>query len=91
LLLTALFYLVVDVWGVKKVFFPLMLIGVNPITIYLGAHRIIDFKYMSEFFFGGIMRIAGEPLTPVILWIGILVCEFVFLYILYRKKIFFKV
>lgn len=91
LLLTALFYLVVDVWKIKKVFFPFMLIGLNPITIYFCAHRVINFQYMSDFFFGGIIRIADEPLKPVILWIGVLLCEFTFLYILYRKKIFLKI
>jgi predicted acyltransferase len=91
LLLTALFYLVVDIWKIKKVFFPFMLIGLNPITIYLCAHKIINFQYMSEFFFGGLIRISSVPLQPVILWAGILICEFAFLYILYRKKIFLRV
>jgi predicted acyltransferase len=91
LLLTALFYLVVDVWQIRKIFFPFMLIGVNPITIYLGAHKVINFSYTAEFFFGGLIKIADEPLKPVILWTGILLCEFAFLYILYRKKIFLKV
>jgi predicted acyltransferase len=91
LLLTALFYLVVDVWQIRKIFFPFMLIGVNPITIYLGAHKVINFSYTSEFFFGGLIKMADDPLKPVILWAGVLICEFVFLYILYRKKIFLKV
>jgi predicted acyltransferase len=91
LLLTALFYLVVDIWKIRKIFFPFMLIGVNPITIYLGAHKVINFPYMTEFFFGGLIKMADDPLKPVILWAGILICEFAFLYILYRKKIFLKV
>jgi predicted acyltransferase len=91
LLLTALFYLIVDIWKIKKIFFPFLLIGLNPITIYLCAHKIINFQYMSEFFFGGLITISGETLKPVILWFGILICEFIFLYILYRKKIFLKV
>ncbi|MCE5341752.1 MAG: DUF5009 domain-containing protein [Planctomycetaceae bacterium] len=91
LLLTALFYLVVDIWKIRKIFFPFMLIGVNPITIYLCANKIISFQDMAEFFFGGFIRISSDPLKPVILWAGILVCEFAFLYILYRKKIFLKV
>lgn len=91
LLLLAVFYLIVDVWGIRKAFFPFMLIGLNPITIYICAHGVIDFGYMARFFFGGLIRIAEEPLRAVILWSGILVCELIFLYILYRKKIFLKV
>jgi predicted acyltransferase len=91
LLLLAVFYLVVDVWSIKKVFFPFMLIGLNPITIYIGARGIIDFKYMTDFIFGGVMRIAGTDLAPVVLCLFILIFEITFLYILYRKKIFIKV
>ncbi len=91
LLLTAVFYLVVDIWKIKKVFFPFMLIGVNPLTIYLCAHRVIDFQYTAKFFFGGLIRIAGQPLEPIMSCITVIFCEFVFLYILYRLKIFLKV
>jgi predicted acyltransferase len=91
LLLLAVFYLIVDIWGIKKVFFPFLLIGVNPLTLYLLANRIINFKYTAEFFFGGLIRIAGDSLGPVILNAGVLLCEFVFLYILYRKKIFLRI
>jgi len=91
LLLLAAFYLVVDVWSIRKVFFPLMLIGLNPLTIYLCARGIIDFKYMTDFIFGGVMRIVGTGLSPIVLSIGMLICEIIFLYILYRKKIFIKV
>jgi len=75
----------------KKVFFPFMLIGVNPLTIYLCAHRVIDFQYTAKFFFGGLIRIAGQPLEPIMSCITVIFCEFVFLYILYRLKIFLKV
>lgn len=91
LLLLTVFYLIVDVWGIKRVFFPFLLIGVNPLTIYLVAHRMVNFRTMAEFFFGGLGRLAGEPLAPVVLNAGVLVCEFVFLLILYRKKIFLRI
>jgi len=91
LLLLAVFYLVVDVWGIRKVFFPLTLIGLNPLTIYICARGIIDFKYMTDFIFGGVMRIAGTDLSPIVLGLCTLICEIIFLYILYRKKMFIKV
>ncbi|OHB53863.1 MAG: hypothetical protein A2Y10_00320 [Planctomycetes bacterium GWF2_41_51] len=91
LLLTSIFYLIVDVWKIRKIFFPFLLIGVNPLTIYLCAHRVINFPYTAEFFFGGLIRISGETFKPIILCIAVLVCELAFLYMLYRKKIFLKV
>jgi len=91
LLLLALFYLLVDVWGIRKIFFPFMLIGVNPLTIYICVRGIIDFEYPANFIFGGITRLSGEPFEPVVNNLAILFCELVFLYVLYRKKIFLKV
>ena len=47
LMLLGLFYLVINVWGLKRWTFPLVVIGVNPITIYL-AVRFIDFRWIAE-------------------------------------------
>lgn len=91
LLLLSIFYLVVDIWGFRKIFFPLVLIGVNPLTIYITAHCIINFEYTAQFLFGGFVRIAGDPLKPVVLSLAILVCELIFLFVLYKKKIFLKI
>ena len=55
-LLLALFYLVIDVWKVSKWAFFFVVIGMNPITIYM-ATGIIDFWHISEYFFGGFARV----------------------------------
>ena len=52
LLLFALFYLVIDVWNLKKWAFFFVVIGMNPITIYL-TERIVNLRSTSKFFFGG--------------------------------------
>ena len=88
-LLLALFFLVVDVWKLRKGTFVLRVIGLNSITIYLGK-RLIDFAYSSDFLFGGLAGRAGA-FRPVVLIIGVLVVEWVFLYFLYKKKIFLRV
>jgi hypothetical protein len=62
----------------------------NPITIYL-AERIINFRSTSNFFFGGIAALLPETWTPLVNAIGITAVGWVFLYILYKKKIFLKV
>jgi len=90
LLLFSLFYLVIDVWNFKKWAFFFVVIGLNPITIYL-AGRIINFRSAARFFFGGFNSIFPETWAPLIDSIGITTVGWVFLYILYKKKIFLKV
>jgi len=90
LLLFALFYLIIDVWQYKKWAFFFVVIGLNPITIYL-TRRIVNFDHAAEFFFEGAINIFPETWTPLIEDIGLTAISWIFLYILYRKKIFLKV
>lgn len=90
LLLFAVFYLIIDVWNLSKWAFFFVVIGMNPITIYL-AGEIINFKIASRFFFGGIAELLPPAWTPLIDAIGITAIGWIFLYILYRKKMFLKV
>jgi len=90
LLLFSVFYLVIDVWKYRKWAFFFVVIGVNPITIYL-AERIINFKSASNFFFGGFIDLFPETWAPFLGGIAITAVGWVFLYFLYRKKIFLKV
>lgn len=91
LLFLGIFYLIIDAWGIKKWTFFFVVIGLNPITIYLVQYKIINFNTMRDFFFGGFMRITPDSIAPLIGSIGYVVCMWTFLYILYRKKIFLKV
>jgi predicted acyltransferase len=90
LLLFTVFHLIIDIWNYRKWAFFFVVIGMNPITIYL-AGRIIGFDAASKFFFGGIINLFPASWAP--LWDGIAVTTvaWVFLYILYKKKIFLKV
>ena len=90
LLLFSIFYLIIDVFQYKKWTFFFVVIGMNPITIYLAA-KIINFKIATSFFFGGIISVLPETWTPLINGIGITTIGWVFLYFLYKKKIFLKV
>jgi predicted acyltransferase len=91
LILLAVFYLVIDVWGFRKWAFPFVVIGLNSITIYILNSGIIDFAQMGRYFFGGIAGKFSELVGPVILSAGTVLCMWTFLYILYRYKIFLKV
>jgi predicted acyltransferase len=88
-LLLTLFYFIIDVKGWKKWTFFFRIIGLNSITIYLGA-QIISFRHTSEFLLGWL---AG-PLNdfgPVIIISGMIAIEWLFLYYLYKNKIFLRV
>lgn len=90
LLLFAIFYLIIDVWGYKKWAFFFVVIGVNPITIYL-VGRIVNFRSAANFFFRGFAELLPETWIPLINGIGITAVAWTFLYILYKKKIFLRV
>lgn len=88
-ILLALFYLVVDVWRLRKWTFFFRVIGMNSITIYLGT-RMIDFDYTSKFWFGGLAGLAGSA-GPLVLLAGTIAVEWLVLYFLYKKSIFLRV
>jgi len=90
LLLFAVFYLIIDVLEYKKWAFVFVVIGLNPITIYL-TERIVNFRSANKFFFGGLTALMPASWTPFIEGLGITAIAWVFLYILYKKKIFLKV
>ena len=90
LLLLSVFYTIIDVIGFKKWAFGYVVVGMNSITIYL-ACCMISFGFTSEFLFAGAIDFAEEPLRPVLSMIGVLLLEWLFLYFLYRKKIFLRV
>jgi predicted acyltransferase len=90
LLLFSIFHLIIDVWKFSKWAFFFVVIGMNPITIYL-TERIVNFRSATRFFFGGLVEILPEAWAPLINGIGITAIAWVFLYILYKKKIFLKV
>ncbi len=87
-LLMALFYWIIDVKGYKKWTFFLVVIGMNAITIWVGQ-RFIDFQFTSDAVFQGMSKHFGI-LQPVFLAICLLMVKWLFLWFLYRKKIFLK-
>ena len=87
-LLMALFYWIIDVKGYKKWTFFLVVIGMNAITIWVGQ-RFIDFKFTSDAIFLGVSKYFGI-LQPVFLALCLLMVKWLFLWFLYRKRIFLK-
>ncbi len=89
-LIFSLFYYLIDVKGWHSWTFPLRVIGMNSITIYL-AQEIINFNQINEFFLGGTISLFNKTISPVIYNIGYITVCWLFLWFLYKKQIFLKV
>jgi predicted acyltransferase len=90
MLLFAVFYLIIDVWNLRKWAFFFVVIGMNPITIYL-ANRIINFEDASKFVFGGVIGLFPSTWEPFLSGFAYTAIGWLFLYFLYKKKIFLRV
>ncbi|MFT4589489.1 MAG: putative acyltransferase [Candidatus Binatia bacterium] len=96
-LLLAVFYLVIDVWKIRRWSLPFVWIGMNSITIYL-TNNIIGypgFQRVAERFAGGnvksfindsMMKGLGD-LVVVLVGLGL---SIVFVWYLHRRKIFLR-
>lgn len=85
-----LFYVIIDVWKIRKWAFFFQVIGLNSLTIYF-AFSFIDFRFTSKKLFSGLYAPLAEEWHSVFQAFGALMLVWVFLYILYRLKIFVKV
>ena len=89
LLILSLFYLVIDVWKLRKWSFFFVVIGSNSILIYM-APQFINFGYTANAIFGGSLEHAGEY-TGLLTAVCVLAVQWSMLYLCYRYKIFLKV
>lgn len=90
LLMFALFYWLIDVRGWRKWTPFFTVIGMNPITIYLGQ-KFINFHYTSDKIFGGLVNLLPETAQPFFQSAAYITICWLFLYVLYRQKIFLKI
>ncbi|MDP4217906.1 MAG: DUF5009 domain-containing protein [Bacteroidota bacterium] len=90
LILMAIFYYVIDVRGVKKWAFFFRVIGMNSILIYMSGH-FIDWDYMNTGFFEWLNQWVSNPWNALVMAITYIGLKWLFLYFLYRKKVFLRV
>ena len=90
LALFALFYWIIDVKGWTKWTPFFTVVGMNSITIFM-VQRIITFKTASEFFLGGAARLMGGVWGEWLLALGYFAMCWLFLFFLYKKKVFLKI
>lgn len=89
-LMFALFYWIIDVLQWRRWTFFFAVIGMNSITIYLGQ-RFINFTYTSDRLFCGIYDLFPETAVPFVSAIGYITICWLFLYFLYKHRVFLKV
>jgi predicted acyltransferase len=89
LILFSIFYLLIDVFHFTRWSFPFRVIGMNAITIYLGA-KLFNFQGTSQFLFGRAASLSGDY-KAFVLAFGVILIEWSLLFYLYRKRIFLKV
>jgi len=88
-LLFGVFYWIIDVKGYKKWAFPFIIIGMNAISIYVLQSQF-DFGHIANIFIRGIAPLFGDFERPFYL-LCVIIAKVLFLYFLYRQRIFLKV
>lgn len=90
LLFMSFFYYVIDVLGYKKWAFFFKVIGMNSILIYISG-VFINWAYTTNSLFGWLGQLVGEPYNIVVLGVCTIFVQWIFLYLLYKKKTFLRV
>ena len=91
LMMLALFYLIIDIWKISWWTFPFVIIGLNPITIYLAQAGMIDFGSTAGYFFRHFFESVSGKYLDFWMASSYFLVSWLFLYFLYKKKIFLKV
>ena len=90
MILMATFYYIIDILGYVKWAFFFKIIGMNSILIYM-AGDFIKWSYTASAMFGWLGQLVGEPYNAVIMVFAFLAVQWVFLYMMYKQKLFLRV
>ena len=92
-LLLAGFYVVIDLWGVRRWAFPLVVVGMNSIAAYCIAHLFEGFisSSLDTHLGTDLGRIFGPAYEPLIRGALVLFVMWGLLFWMYRRKIFLRI
>jgi predicted acyltransferase len=90
-LLLALFYLVIDVIGLRFWAFPLVVIGMNAIVAYVAYHLVVPFDKISANLVGGVASHFDRGVGTLMLSLTTVLLVWLLLYHLYRHKVFLRI
>lgn len=88
-LLIAVFYFIIDVKGYQRWVFPLKVIGMNSIAVYMASY-LFPFQKIGHTFIFGVEQYTGS-FYPVLNSIVSLAFVYLILYWMYKKKTFIKI
>jgi predicted acyltransferase len=92
LLMLAAFYALADWKGYRRWAFPLIVIGMNSIAIYVMSWTMARFLSNAlEIHLGGLLHAAGPTFQPVVQGMGVFLIFWTILFWMYRRKIFLKI
>jgi len=89
ILLLALFYLVIDVWGYRNWALPFRVIGMNAIAVYM-ATMLFDFRHIGDIFVGGLEKWIRHGF-PLVQNLAAFAVVWFILYFLFKRRIFIKI
>lgn len=92
-LFMAAFYAVIDLQGYKRWAFPLVVIGMNSIAMYVLVHTTGDFisKAITTHFGKAPFHIFGDTFAPMLHGAAMLMILWLILLWMYRRKLFLKI
>jgi predicted acyltransferase len=90
LILLAIFYYIIDIKGYKRWALFFKVIGMNSILIYMSG-KFIDWNYTNNGFFKWLGQLVGDPFNIVIMAVCYVTIKWLFLYFMYKKKVFLRV
>jgi predicted acyltransferase len=90
-LLLAVFYIIIDIWNVRKGTRWMIVIGSNAIFAYVAWHLFSNnFSGMAEVFLNGLKPVIGNWFDALSIFGGTLILYLILLY-MYKNKIFIKI
>ena len=92
-LLLGVFCVLVDIWGLKGLMFPLIVIGMNSIAAYCISqlYRSIAFNSLRRIVGWEIFRLFGDAYEHVVYGAVILLGFWLVLFVMYRRKLFLRI
>ncbi len=91
LMLLAAFGFLIEGCGLVKWAFVFIVVGMNSIAIYM-LQWAVDFTRPSTCLFGGLASLCQNPAySTLVLQVGRVVCCWLLLYFMYRRKVFIKI
>lgn len=93
ILILAGFYALIDLKGWRRLAFPLIVVGMNSIAIYVMSWTMEDFfRSALQIHLGGVISsIVSPTLLPIAYGVGVILIFWMILFWMYRRKIFLRI